>query len=167
MIVDRKALSDKVCQLKKHGKVVVLASGAFDLIHVGHVRYLQWAAKEGDILVVAVNSDESIHRYKGERPMVPLAERMEIINAIDGVQFVTSFDEPTTHSIVSELLPNVHTKGPEYSAEALPEYEFITGLGIRVAFLHGSKQHSTSALKSAIESQRTRFDQKHLSTVCF
>src|SRR5690349_16291652 len=113
IIVDREALAKKVTELRAAAQSIVFANGAFDIIHVGHVRYLAGAAAEGDALIVGVNSDESIRRYKGpHRPLQPLAERMEIVAAFSGVTVVTPFDEPTCDRLLALIRPDVHAKGP-------------------------------------------------------
>ena len=148
MIVTDHTLLSSLCeQLKKEGHTIVLASGAFDVLHVGHIRYLNASKSEGTILIVAVNSDASVFSYKGIRTCQPTRERMEIVEAIKGVDIVTSFDEATAHHIVDVVKPDVHSKGTEYSAETLPEYEHITHLGIKVVFVGDQKTHSSGSIK--------------------
>ena len=111
------------------------------------MRYLLGAAAEGDVLVVGVNSDESIRRYKDtSRPLQPLAERMEIVVAFRCVDIVTWFDEPTCDAMLELIRPNVHAKGPEYTPENLPEYPTLERLGIRLANVGDPKDHSSSEL---------------------
>ena len=147
IITDRAELRREVEALHRAGKTIVLANGAFDVIHVGHVRYLQGAEAEGDVLVVAVNGDESIRRYKdASRPLQPLAERMEIVAAFGCVGIVTCFDEPTCDAMLELVRPAVHAKGPEYTPQNLPEYPTLKRLGIRLANVGGPKNHSSSEL---------------------
>jgi D-glycero-beta-D-manno-heptose 1-phosphate adenylyltransferase len=147
IVVDREALSRELARLRAAGRSIVFANGAFDLIHVGHVRYLEGAAAEGDVLVVGVNSDASIRRYKGpDRPFQPLAERMEIVAAFRAVGLVTCFDEPTCDAMLELIRPDVHAKGPDYTPENLPEYPTLKRLGIRLAAVGDPKDHSSSAL---------------------
>ena len=147
IITDRDELTKEAARLRAAGKSIVFANGAFDLIHVGHVRYLEGAAAEGDVLVVAVNSDESIRRYKGpDRPLQPLAERMEIVAAFRAVDLVTCFDEPTCDAMLELVRPDVHAKGPDYTPENLPEYPTLKRLGIRLARVGDPKDHSSTAL---------------------
>jgi D-glycero-beta-D-manno-heptose 1-phosphate adenylyltransferase len=147
IITDHAELGREVARLRTAGRSIVFANGAFDLIHVGHVRYLEGAAAEGDILVVGVNSDASIKRYKGpDRPFQPLAERMEIVAAFRVVGLVTSFDEPTCDAMLELIRPNVHAKGPDYTPENLPEYPTLKRLGIRLAAVGDPKDHSSTDL---------------------
>jgi rfaE bifunctional protein nucleotidyltransferase chain/domain len=154
IITDRAELGREVARLRAEGRSVVFANGAFDLIHVGHVRYLEGAAAEADILVVGVNSDASIRRYKGpDRPFQPLAERMEIVAAFGAVGLVTCFDEPTCDAMLEVVRPDVHAKGPDYTPENLPEYPTLKRLGIRLAVVGDPKDHSSSALLERLRGQ--------------
>lgn len=147
IITDRERLKRVVDDYRASGRSIVFANGAFDILHVGHVRYLQGAAAEGDILVVGVNSDESIRRYKSpDRPLQPLAERMEMVAAFRCVDVVTSFDEPTCDAILEVVRPNVHAKGPDYTPENLPEWPTLQRLGIRLAAVGDPKNHSSTEL---------------------
>jgi rfaE bifunctional protein nucleotidyltransferase chain/domain len=147
IITDRNVLREAADRLRCEGRTLVFANGAFDLIHVGHVRFLQGAAAEGDALIVAVNSDESIRKYKGaDRPLQPLAERMEIVSAFEGVTWVTSFDEPTCDALLEIVRPAVHARGPDYTPENLPEYPTLVRLGIRLANVGDPKDHSSTEL---------------------
>jgi len=152
VITDRDELRRAVDQLREAGQSIVLANGAFDIIHVGHVRYLLGAAAEGDALVVGVNSDESIRKYKGlDRPLQPLAERMEIVATFRPVTIVTGFDEPTCDALLELVRPAVHAKGPDYTPENLPEYPTLERLGIRLANVGDPKDHSSSELLARLE----------------
>ena len=147
IITDRGELKREADAFRQSGRTIVFANGAFDILHVGHVRYLRGAAAEGDVLVVAVNSDESIRRYKGPtRPLQPLAERMEIVAAMSCVDIVTHFDDPTCDAMLELIRPNVHAKGPEYTPENLPEFPTLERLGIRLANVGDPKNHSSSEL---------------------
>lgn len=147
VIFDRAELADAARQLRDAGKTVVFANGAFDVLHVGHVRFLEGAAAEGDALVVGINSDESIRKYKGpDRPLQPLVERMEIIAAMRYVTIVTCFDEPTCDAMLECIRPHVHARGPDYTPENLPEYPTLQRLGIRMANVGDPKQHSSTEL---------------------
>ena len=147
VIVDRDLLLFEVADLRTAGRTIVFANGAFDLIHVGHVRYLQGARAEGDALIVGVNSDESVRRSKGPgRPLHPLAERMEMVAAFEGVDLVTPFDEPTCDLLLELIRPDVHAKGPDYTPENLPESATLHKLGIRLAIVGDPKDHSSTRL---------------------
>lgn len=151
IITDREELKRQVVVLRRAGRHVVFANGAFDVIHVGHVRYLQGAAAEGDVLIVGVNSDESIRAYKGPgRPLQPLAERMEIVAAFACVTLVTPFNEPTCDAMLELICPDVHAKGPDYTPENLPEYPTLQRLGIRLAAVGDPKNHSSTELLARI-----------------
>jgi rfaE bifunctional protein nucleotidyltransferase chain/domain len=147
IIVDRDELKREVDNLRSAGRRIVFANGAFDIIHVGHVRYLFGAAAEGNALIVGVNTDASIQRYKGkDRPLQPLSARMEIVAAFSPVTLVTCFDEPTCDAILERIVPDVHAKGPEYGPHNLPEYPTIQRLGIRLATVGGAKDNSSTEL---------------------
>ncbi|MEZ6015697.1 MAG: adenylyltransferase/cytidyltransferase family protein [Planctomycetota bacterium] len=126
---------------------VVLANGCFDVLHVGHVRLLREARAHGDLLVVALNSDASVARNKGAgRPAVPLIERLEVMAALAGVDYVTSFDEPTAHELIDALRPDVHAKGTDWTADAVPERAAVERWGGRVAICGDPKAHSSTSL---------------------
>ncbi len=147
IILDRGELARAAGELRAAGRTIVFANGAFDILHVGHIRYLLGAAAEGDALIVAVNSDASIRAYKSpDRPLQPLAERMEIVAAIRGVTLVTSFDEPTCDALLELVRPHVHAKGPDYTLQNLPEWATLVRLGIRLANVGDPKAHSSSDL---------------------
>ena len=147
IIIDRGELARESDRLRAEGKTIIFANGAFDILHVGHVRYLQGAAAEGDVLIVGVNSDASIRRYKGkDRPLQPLAARMEIVAALKPVTIVTCFDEPTCDAMLECIRPDVHAKGPDYTPANLPEYPTIQRLGIRLATVGGPKDNSSTEL---------------------
>ena len=146
-LVDRSALASELKELRASGKIsrVVLANGCFDLLHVGHVRYLSDAASRGDLLVVALNTDESVSRLKGpSRPLITLEDRAEIVGALACVGRVTSFDEETLEETLRALLPEVHAKGTDYTPETLPERDVDEELGIEVAICGDPKTRSSS-----------------------
>ncbi len=127
------------------GNTVVLANGCFDLIHVGHVRYLEEAAAQGDILVVALNSDESVQRLKGPgRPILTEKERAEILCAFSCVDYVTLFNEDTVENVLLALKPHVHAKGSDYTKETVPEKDTVRGYGGDIAITGGPKVKNTS-----------------------
>jgi rfaE bifunctional protein nucleotidyltransferase chain/domain len=126
---------------------IVLANGCFDLVHVGHVRYLEEARALGDTLVVALNDDASVRAVKGPgRPLVPLAERAEVLCALRAVDFVVPFAEPTLERTLRLLRPDVHAKGTDYSLDSVPERAVDRELGIELAICGDPKTHSSSAL---------------------
>lgn len=130
---------------RKKGKIIVLANGGFDLVHAGHVRYLEAAKKKGDILIVALNSDSSIRKLKGRgRPILPQQERADILSAFACVDFITIFNEPNVENILMALKPNVHAKGSDYTKRTVPERETVLAYGGRIAIAGGPKIRSTS-----------------------
>ena len=133
------------------GRSIVFANGAFDLLHVGHVRYLQGAAAQGDVLVVALNSDASVRGLKGPgRPILPLAERLALVAAIEGVDYVTWFDESNVSSLLLAIRPDVHAKGTDYTEDTVPEVETVRAYGGRVAITGDPKDHNTTDIIAAI-----------------
>lgn len=146
IVPDYRALAAELAAVRA-GRVVALTNGCFDLLHVGHVRLLREAAEQGDLLVVALNDDASVRANKGPaRPVVPLAERMEVLAAIVGVDFVTSFGEPTAHGLLDALRPDVHVKGTDWSAEEVPERDVVLAYGGRIAICGDPKTHSSTEL---------------------
>jgi D-glycero-beta-D-manno-heptose 1-phosphate adenylyltransferase len=144
-------------QLKKRGGArIVLANGCFDVLHPGHIRYLEGARREGDLLVVAINSDASEKKLKGAgRPILPERARAELVAAVAAVDYVVLFDEANVEVLLTELRPDVHAKGTDYTADTVPEREVAARLGIRVAIVGDPKQHSTREL---LERVRGRSD---------
>jgi len=129
------------------GKTIAFANGIFDLLHVGHVRYLQAAAREADVLVAGVNSDASTEMLKGEgRPLMQENERAEIVSAIRGVGYVTIFAEKSPQRLIAALKPDVHCKGTDYTAGSVPEAEVVRSYGGRIAIVGDPKDHSTTAI---------------------
>ena len=133
------------------GKRVVVANGAFDMLHVGHVRYLAAARALGDVLFVALNSDLSVRESKGPlRPVVPEGERAEILSHLDCVDWIVMFDEPTVAEVLRALKPHVHAKGTDYTVDTVPERETAREVGAMVAIAGPPKDHSTQALLERI-----------------
>jgi D-glycero-beta-D-manno-heptose 1-phosphate adenylyltransferase len=129
------------------GKRIVLANGCFDLLHVGHVRYLQAAKSLGDVLLVALNSDPSVRRLKGPgRPLMPAAERAELIGALSGVDAVVIFDDDRADALIARVRPDVHAKGTDYTEESVPEGDSVRAVGGRVAIVGDPKAHATADL---------------------
>ena len=141
-------LRERLRSLKAEGKKVAFANGHFDLMHVGHLRYLRAARAEADALVVALNDDPSVARLKGpERPIVPAAERAELLAALEPVDFVVIFDGDSPAPLLADLQPDVHCKGTDYgSPERVPEYATVRAYGGRTALVGDPKDHATSEL---------------------
>ncbi|MCZ6692249.1 MAG: adenylyltransferase/cytidyltransferase family protein [Planctomycetota bacterium] len=128
-------------------ELVVLSNGAFDLLHVGHIRCLKAAKELGDVLVIALNSDRSIREYKDSSlPVNPQKERVEIVSALEMVDYVTIFDEPSADKLLLALRPDIHAKGTDYTEETLPERDTVLSYGGRVAIVGDPKDHSTTDL---------------------
>jgi rfaE bifunctional protein nucleotidyltransferase chain/domain len=146
-VPDRDELAAQLAAERDAGRTVVLANGCFDLVHAGHVRYLHGAAAEGDVLVVALNTDESVRRNKGPgRPVQPESDRVEVIAAIGCVDFVTVFGEPTADAILRALRPHVHAKGTDWKADEVPEVATVREIGARVAIVGDPKTRSSTDL---------------------
>jgi len=147
----RSALKAIVDRLKTEGRKVVFTNGCFDLLHVGHVRYLEAARALGDCLIVGVNTDERVRELKGPgRPLVSEFERAEVIAALQCVDYVTLFAEDTPSDLISFLQPDIHVKGGDYDAEEIPEAEAVRSYGGRVVILPLIEGHSTSDIVSRI-----------------
>lgn len=147
IVLNRQELIERVQEARKSGARIILTNGCFDVLHVGHVRYLTGARALGDILVVGVNSDIQVARLKGPgRPVMPENERAEIIAALESVNYVTIFDEPTVEELLLALKPDVHAKGSDYSEDTVPERAVVRSYGGRVAIVGDNKDHSTSAI---------------------
>ncbi|HTP70153.1 MAG TPA: adenylyltransferase/cytidyltransferase family protein [Dongiaceae bacterium] len=150
-IVDRNAVAALAARHRAAGKAVVLANGCFDTLHVGHVRYLAGAKREGDILIVAVNSDSSVGCLKGPgRPILNEHARAQLVAALRDVNCVVIFSESDVASLLEELRPDVHAKGTDYTADTVPERATSARLGIRVAIVGDPKDHSTRGFLDAI-----------------
>lgn len=146
-IVSRQGLIAILDEHRRAGRKIIFANGVFDLLHVGHVRYLEAARAEGDVLVVAVNSDSSTRKLKGPgRPILTERARATLVAALKSVNYVVIFDELDVKSLLKELQPDVHAKGTDYTADTVPERELAALLGIRVAIVGDAKQHSTREL---------------------
>ncbi len=146
-VLERKELLAAISRERGAGRRIALANGIFDLLHVGHVRYLEAARREGDLLVVAVNSDASARALKGHgRPLLPEDERAELLAALSCVDYVVLFHEPTADSLIRELRPDVHCKGTDYRPETVPEKEAVREAGGRIAIVGDPKSHATRDL---------------------
>jgi len=146
-VVDLECAARAVTAARQRGAVVVLANGAFDLLHVGHVRYLHAAKQHGSLLVVAVNSDVSVRGAKGPgRPIVPEGERAEIVAALAAVDLVVLFSEPTVRELIERLRPDVQAKGTDYTVDSVPEGPLVRAYGGRVVIAGDAKDHSTTAV---------------------
>ncbi len=138
-------------RLREDGSRIAFANGCFDLLHVGHVRYLQAAREQGDVLVVGVNSDRAVTALKGEgRPLLPAEARAELVAALESVDYVVVFDDVTAESLLRDLGPHVHCKGTDYTEETVPEREVMKSLGGIVRIVGDSKTHSTRELLAGI-----------------
>ena len=147
VVPDYRALAVILAAERRNSSSIAVANGCFDLLHVGHVRLLAAARQLADVLVVALNSDASVRANKGAgRPAVRLGERLEIVAALAGVDFVTSFDEPTAAELLDCLRPDVQVKGTDWTPETVPEREVVTAYGGRVAIAGDPKQHASSNL---------------------
>ena len=144
-------------QWRRAGQRIILANGNFDLLHVGHVRYLRGAKALGGQLVVAINSDQSVRALKGEaRPIMPEQERAEIVSALADVDAVIVFPELDVRSIIREIRPDIHAKGTDYTADTVPERDAVADCGGRVAIVGDSKDHSTSEIiRSRLSSRKS------------
>jgi rfaE bifunctional protein nucleotidyltransferase chain/domain len=146
-ILSREKLRRHVEEWRRAGERVVLANGAFDLLHVGHVRYLHAAKALGGRLVVAINSDVSVRALKGEgRPVMPESERAEIVAALADVDAVVVFPEPDVRAIIREIRPDIQAKGTDYTADSVPERDGVLEYGGRVEIVGDPKDHSTSEI---------------------
>ena len=150
-ILGREALRDISEELRRTGATVVFANGCFDTLHVGHIRYLDGAKAEGDILVVGVNADAGVGSLKGPgRPILDENARARLEAAVRAVDYVVLFSEPTVEALLAELRPNVHAKGTDYTAENVPERATSEKLGIRIAIVGAPKDHSTRSLIDSV-----------------
>jgi D-glycero-beta-D-manno-heptose 1-phosphate adenylyltransferase len=146
-ILERNRLIARVAIARKGGARVVFANGCFDLLHVGHVRYLEAARSLGDLLVVGINSDEQVRRLKGEgRPYVPERERAETVASLRAVDYVTVFHEPTVTELLLALRPDIHAKGTDYTEESVPERDVVRSYGGRVQIVGDPKEHSSTEM---------------------
>ena len=157
-IKSREELQGIVHDLKRNGKRVVFTNGCFDILHVGHVRYLEQAKSIGDVLVVGVNSDRSVRGLKGpRRPILPVEERGEILSGLGCIDYITVFDEPTPLELISILLPNILVKGGDWTPEQIVGREVVEGAGGRVVslpFIEGSS--TTNIIETVLEKYEKR-----------
>ncbi len=145
-------LAKEIARQKKEGKIIVLANGGFDLIHVGHIRYLQQAKALGDVLVVALNSDSSLKKLKGTgRALIGEESRVRIISALACVDYVTLFAEKTVERVLLALTPHYHCKGSDYTLESIPERDIVRSYGGKMAIVGGDKVRSTSLIIQKIK----------------
>jgi rfaE bifunctional protein nucleotidyltransferase chain/domain len=150
-IVSRDQLRAILADRKLRGQRIVLANGCFDTLHVGHIRYLEGARREGDVLVVGVNADSSVCGLKGPgRPILDEQARAQLVAALRAVDYVVLFDEPNVEALLETLRPDVHAKGTDYTAETVPERATAARLGVRVAIVGDPKDHSTRELLASI-----------------
>jgi rfaE bifunctional protein nucleotidyltransferase chain/domain len=150
-ILSREALLQQIAGERAAGRTIAFANGCFDLLHVGHVRYLQAAAREADRLVVAINDDASVERLKGPgQPVLTAADRAEVVAALRGVDYVTIFPEADVTPLLLALRPDVHCKGTDYTVDTVPERATVRRYGGRIAIVGDPKDHSTRDLLSRI-----------------
>src|SRR5678815_3659184 len=146
-ILSREDLANRIASARAYGARIIFANGCFDVLHVGHVRYLDGARKLGDILIVGINSDEQVALQKGAgRPVLPARERAEIVAALESVTYVTIFNEPTVEQLLLTLKPDVHAKGTDYTTESVPERDVVRSYGGQVAIVGDPKDHSTTEI---------------------
>ena len=151
MIVTEAQLVGAVARDRADGRTIAFANGCFDLLHVGHVRYLRAAAREADRLVVAINDDQSVARLKGRgQPILPAADRAELIASLRGVDYVVLFGDPTVERLLALIKPDVHCKGTDYTVETVPEREVVRRYGGRTAIVGDEKSHATRDLLARI-----------------
>lgn len=154
-VLSRDALKRQVESWRARRDTIVLANGCFDLLHAGHIRYLQAAKGLGDRLVVAINSDESVRSLKGEgRPLMPANERAEILAALSAVDAVTVFCEPDVNALIREIRPDVHAKGTDYTRENVPERATVIACGGRVEIVGDPKDHSATEIIRKLQGPR-------------
>jgi len=154
-VLSREELAARVARDRAKGLTHAFANGCFDILHVGHIRYLQGAAVEADRLIVAVNDDRSVREIKGPgRPILAAEDRAELIAALRDVDYVVIFDEPTVASLLELLEPNVHCKGTDYAIDTVPERATVRAYGGRIAIVGDPKDHSTRDLLTRIRDRR-------------
>ncbi len=152
--MDRKVLAGKIRALQAKGEKIVFANGCFDLLHVGHVRYLRGAKTLGDKLVLALNTDESIRRLKGpQRPLMSLEDRLGVLSQFEMIDFVTAFEEDTATPLLLALKPDIQAKGTDYTPDNVPEKDTVASYGGRVAVVGDPKDHSSKDLIKEILSR--------------
>jgi rfaE bifunctional protein nucleotidyltransferase chain/domain len=150
-VIARDLLQRKLTEHKRRGERIVFANGCFDSLHVGHIRYLEGARREGDVLVVGVNADDSVSALKGHgRPILDENARAQLVAALQCVDYVVLFNESNVERLLEELRPDVHAKGTDYTTETVPERAIAARLGIHVAIVGDPKDHSTKALLESV-----------------
>lgn len=150
-IISLAELNARVREHQQRGETVVFANGCFDILHVGHVRYLQAARAEGDVLIVAINSDSSVRELKGPgRPVLDENARARLVAALRAVDYVVIFSETSVEPLLRVLRPDVHAKGTDYTAETVPERAIARELSIRIAIVGDPKNHSTRNMLQAL-----------------
>lgn len=155
-ILTREQLKRRVEKWRRSGEKVTLANGCFDVLHVGHVRYLRAAKELGGKLIVAVNSDDSVRTLKGDgRPHMPENERAEILAALADVDAVVVFTEPDVRALIREIHPDIQAKGTDYTAESVPERDVVAEFGGRVAIVGDPKDHSATEILRQMEQKRS------------
>ena len=152
-VIGLSELRERVAELRREGRTIAFANGHFDLLHVGHLRYLRGAKAEGDVLIVGLNDDRSVASLKGEgRPVVPAAERAELLAALEPVDFVVVFDGDSPAPLLTALQPDVHCKGTDYGTpENVPEYPVVRAYGGRTALVGDPKDHATTDIIRAVK----------------
>jgi rfaE bifunctional protein nucleotidyltransferase chain/domain len=151
-ILDRDTLIEKTEAAKKAGQTIVLTNGCFDVLHAGHIRYLQGARELGDVLVVAINADAQVSMLKGTgRPILSEHDRAELVASIEAVDYVTIFAEPTVEQLLVAIQPDVHAKGTDYTEETVPERDVVRSFGGRIAIVGDPKNHSTSEMLKRVK----------------
>jgi D-glycero-beta-D-manno-heptose 1-phosphate adenylyltransferase len=151
-VLSERELVEAVARERAAGRTIAFANGCFDLLHVGHVRYLQAAAREADRLVVAINDDVSATALKGPgRPIIAAADRAELVAGLRGVDYVTLFSDPDVERLLTLLKPDVHCKGTDYSVETVPERAVVRAYGGRIAIVGDAKSHSTRDLVARLQ----------------
>ena len=153
--MSREELVERVREGRAAGRTIAFANGCFDILHVGHIRYLESAAREGDVLVVALNDDASVRQLKGDRrPILTASDRAALVAALRCVDYVVIFSESTVGPLLTALRPDVHCKGTDYTVESVPERDIVAGYGGRTAIVGDPKDHSTRELLTRISQGR-------------
>lgn len=155
-ILERGELLSRLAEERAAGKRIVFANGCFDVLHAGHVRYLNGAKELGDLLVVGINADEQVAKLKGAgRPILSENERAELVAALEAVDLVTVFPEPTVEQLLLAIKPDVHAKGTDYTEDTVPEREVVRSFGGRTAIVGDPKDHSTTELIANLAQAKT------------